>query len=215
LPSNAVVVTVASGMNAPVLAVALAAGPAVTLSWSDNSVGETGYTVQRDTETSFSAPVDSYPVPSYTQGGAVSFVQNAAALTLGATYYYRVVANGAPSQNSNMVTAGAPPLPTGVTATQAAAAGSKVTISWTDNAPSNTATLATSETSFTIEKASSATPTTWVAVGTRAILSGTGLASFQETTAPVAGSWTYRVRANGHLGLTTAWVVSGPITVHN
>ncbi|PYX85646.1 MAG: hypothetical protein DMG68_17600, partial [Acidobacteria bacterium] len=72
----------------------------VKLTWTDNSANETGFTIQRDVDPAFPNPALIPVVASATQnavgegtdwGATISTTDNAA-LTVGATYYYRVQA---------------------------------------------------------------------------------------------------------------------------
>jgi hypothetical protein len=173
------------------LAAALQAGPQVRLSWTDNSNNETGFTIQRAPDNTFTTGLATFSVGAnmitYTNTGVVA----------GNTYYYRVIAvNGAlQSGPSNVVsvtvTAGLI-APSNLTA-MVAAGPLRVTLNWTDNS--------TTETGFTIQRAldaafSSSLVTYSVGANIATFLNNTGLA--------MGNTYYYRVRAGGPGG-PSAW----------
>jgi hypothetical protein len=80
--------------DAPSNLAATPAGNLVILTFTDNSASETGFTLQRSTDSFFSVRVSSFTVPSSTpntaQGGGIAFTDTSAAPNT--KYYYRVQA---------------------------------------------------------------------------------------------------------------------------
>ncbi|HTL67392.1 MAG TPA: S8 family serine peptidase [Lacunisphaera sp.] len=154
----------------------------VTLSWTDNSSTETGFSIERapGTTTTFAAVgTVGANVTSFTDSG----------LTANTTYTYRVRAQQDTvysdySNTSTVTTASQPPpppaAPTMLQATNPTATG--VTLSWTDNS--------TTETGFSIERAPGTT-TTFAAVGTV----GANVTTFTDSGLTANTTYTYRVRA--------------------
>ncbi len=78
---------------APTNLVASGTSTNATLTWTDNALSETGFTLERDITTAFSAPT-SFPVSALSGwGGTVTYIDTSG--TSGTTYYYRVRADDA------------------------------------------------------------------------------------------------------------------------
>jgi hypothetical protein len=84
LPAAPTVLTVTAG--------AVGSG-AVTLGWTDNATNETGYTVQRATNATFTTALVTTAVPGAIAGGSTSYVLNG--MTKGTKYFFRVAATNA------------------------------------------------------------------------------------------------------------------------
>ncbi|MCJ7485149.1 MAG: fibronectin type III domain-containing protein [Candidatus Aminicenantes bacterium] len=171
----------------------------VSLTWADNSINETGFTVQRASDIDFTTGLVSISlgtnVTAYTD----------ATVNRNSTYYYRVFASNvvgdidtagfpikvAESGFSNTITAGLDPTPAGPTnLTAALNAGPSVLLSWTDNA--------VNETGFVVERAPSGGA--FATIGTPGPRTGTGTVTFSDATAAIGSSYDYRVKAvNGAL----------------
>jgi hypothetical protein len=115
---------------------------AVVLNWTDNSVAETGFTIQRATNNAFTAGLTTFTVAANT----TTFVNNNAGLAANTTYFYRVQANnGTPSAWSNTasVITSAPTRPQNPVVSNIQR--NQVTLSWTD--------LSNNEGGFTVQLA--------------------------------------------------------------
>lgn len=143
-----------AGVPAPVAPTTLTAtlepGPQVTLVWRDNATNETGFVVARATDGGTFVPIATPVARNNT--GLVTYADTAVAAGHG--YEYQVVAvNGGGSSaaaTSGLVGVPATPAaPSGLTGSAAAANNkASVTLSWTDNA--------VSETGFTLQRAADA-----------------------------------------------------------
>jgi FtsP/CotA-like multicopper oxidase with cupredoxin domain len=184
----------------------------VDLAWSDDSLNETAFIVER---AAFAdgpwQPLTSLPADSTAYSDPIGNTNQ--------LYYYRVYAvntvgdtetSGFPtmtasSEPSNVASVGTvqgqPPAdPTNMTAT--AQAGPQVLLSWSDNA--------NNETGFVIERAVGAGAfTPLVTVGAR---NGTGSVSYTDTTVTAGTSYTYRVAAVNSAGLS-GYTSSDEVTV--
>jgi len=200
-------ISVASPPTAPVITSATRTGNGANrrdnLIWSDNSLNETSFTVQRGSTingpwtdlTTLAANSTTY---SYVIGNTTQ------------AYFYRVIANNAVGYSATAgfstltvtgasvpvsigtVPAQAPLAPTNLTAVLQA--GPQVLLSWTDNA--------TDETGFIIERR--------VLGGTFAPLpitvpanNGTGSVSYTDTTVSAGNTYEYQVRAVNAIGQST------------
>jgi titin len=113
-----------------------ASSSSVNLSWTDNSGDETGFRLERSTDDVNFASVATLAAntTTYADGG----------LTAATTYYYRVLATGAPAnsaysdtaQATTQATASLPKAPSALTAT--AASSSSIDLAWTDNSGDET-----------------------------------------------------------------------------
>jgi FtsP/CotA-like multicopper oxidase with cupredoxin domain len=113
------------------LTAAYAAGPAVSLAWTDNAINETGFTIQRATNAAFTTGLTQFTV-----GANVTTYLNTG-VTLGATYYYRVMATNSqgnsPWSNTASITLIAPPVaPSNLTATLQTPQN-RAQLAWRDN----------------------------------------------------------------------------------
>lgn len=144
--------------------------PSVALVWNDNSMNEDLFTIQRATNTSFTAGLTTFTAAMNATG-----FTDATALN-GARYYYRVQANNAVggSSWSNRITVNTPAAPVPPAAPSALTLRSRGTtslsMSWTDNA--------NNEQGFYVERSTNGA--TWTRISTRAANSryytNTGLA---------------------------------------
>ena len=174
--------------------------PPVTLSWFDNANNETGFTLQRATNNTFSQALTTFTVGANAAGGATQFVDTSAAANT--TYYYRVCAfnaNGSSAwSNTATVTTPAAPLPaapTNLTATASRVGkgpNDRVTLSWFDNA--------NNETGFTIQQSTNSTFTANVTSSTV----GTNVTTFQTGNVPRNATYWFRVQAFNAAG-SSAW----------
>jgi predicted phage tail protein len=102
----------------------------VTLAWVDNSAMESGFTIQRATNTGFTAGLTAFTVAA----NVTMFANSNAGLLVNTRYFYRVRAtNGAPSAWSNTVTivTSVPARPTNLAVT--GRTQTTVSLSWADN----------------------------------------------------------------------------------
>jgi hypothetical protein len=82
----------------------------VTLGWTDNATNETGYTIQRATNATFTTGLVSTAVPGAVAGGTTSYVLNG--LTpVGTKYFYRVAATNAVGTSGYVATTTAVAVP--------------------------------------------------------------------------------------------------------
>lgn len=197
--ANATVFSLSTDNNTPPLTVlnppkapsaltgVLAFGPKITLSWTDNSTTETGFSIERQLNGGPFVQVGTVAANTTT---FVDTVLNG--LTPSATFGYRVIATNAigPSLPSNVFTQviPAPPAaPTLMTATLAA--GPQVNLTWRDNA--------NNETGFIVERSlNGGAFQALITVGPRT--NGNATVSYTDTTI-VAGAavntYAYRVTA--------------------
>ncbi|QOV88077.1 fibronectin type III domain-containing protein [Humisphaera borealis] len=160
-------------------------GESVSLTWSDNSGGETGYVVERSADggttfpTSFSVDADA---ESYTD----------TTVTEATAYVYRVRATGvggpsAYSSNASVTTR--PALPTGVVATSVSA--SQISIAWEDNSAG--------ETGYRIERSANS-GASWTTVATPAA----NAELYTDSGLSAATAYAYRVVATSTQGDSVA-----------
>jgi FtsP/CotA-like multicopper oxidase with cupredoxin domain len=127
--------------------------PTITLTWRDNANNESGFSIQRATNTSFTGAT------TFAVGMNITTFTDTTVLPK-TRYYYRVravnvVGNSAYSGTANALTAGqVPPAPTNLT--QTSITRTSVTISWSYTGPTPTG--------FYIQRQSG---TTWVIAGVR------------------------------------------------
>jgi len=188
-------------------------GNMAILTWVDNSLNETSFTIQRAVDADFSMGLTSFTVgPNVTTYSDPIGNPNQA-------FYYRVFASNtvgdtmtpgfptmtAYSDSSNHVMvnepAATPPAdPTNLTATLQA--GPQVLLTWIDNA--------NNETGFVVERQVGAGAfSTLVTVGPR---TGTGNVDYIDTTVTPGNTYTYRVAAVNGAGPST-YAVSLPVSV--
>ena len=182
--------------NAPTNVVAtLQAGPQVRLTWRDNATNEAFFLVE--------VSVDGGPftliaqVPARNNTGNVAYVDTM--VSSGHSYQYRVAAANANSApyvfvNANPISAEvAPVAPSNLTGSVVRTGNrAEVTLNWVDNA--------TTETGFTIERATNATFT--VGLTTTNVAANTTTATQSKLYRGV--TYYFRVRAN-NLGGSSAW----------
>jgi hypothetical protein len=82
---------------------------AVTLSWPDFASNETGYTVQRATNATFTRGLVTTAVPGAVNGGTVSYTLSG--MTAGTLYFYRVAATNAVGTSAYLATTTAVAVP--------------------------------------------------------------------------------------------------------
>jgi hypothetical protein len=75
---------------------------AVTLSWTDNATNETGYTVQRATNATFTTGLVTTAVPGAITANPASYVLNG--MTKGTKYFFRVAATNAAGTSAYVAT---------------------------------------------------------------------------------------------------------------
>lgn len=161
----------------------------VALTWTDNGIDETGYTVQR-------AAAGTGDWTTVASPGAPATTHTDTGLASSTAYDYRVRAVNAqgPSVWSNVATAttqAAPAMPAAPTNLVVNSTGvNSVTLGWTDNA--------TTEDLFSIER----TPfgqTAWTLAGTV----GPNITTYTDTGRTANTAYTYRVRAQNNGGDST------------
>ena len=197
-------VSVALPPIAPTLSLTALAPTEATLSWTDNSLSETQFLVQRRTGTdpwiTLSTVVRPLDQPN-TTGSTLTYVDST--YVEGTSYLYRIAAQNVVGYGgqymqrtvesfSNTVTPTIPPAPTGLTATLQA--GPQVRLEWTDNA--------TNEDAFVIERAVDGggfTP-----LPNAPANPGTGPVVAFDTTVAAGHSYDYRVAATNAVG-TSPW----------
>jgi FtsP/CotA-like multicopper oxidase with cupredoxin domain/fibronectin type 3 domain-containing protein len=171
--------TVAVTANAPLTA---------SVAWADNSVSETGYTVQRATNATFTQGLATFAAPA----GSTSYAD--ATVLAGRTYYYRVqtvkgatVSAWSPTAT---VTVAVPAAPSGLRATLPPVSTNPpaVTLTWVDNATTETGYVVMRATDTGMTQNVVLTPlpantTTWV-----------------DTTVVPGTSYNYRVYATNAVG---------------
>ncbi|MFT3787295.1 MAG: fibronectin type III domain-containing protein [Tepidisphaeraceae bacterium] len=136
----------------------------INLTWKDNATNETGFRIDRATNSTFTTGLVSTTAAANAQAASIT------GLTANTTYYFRVVAlNGAlASAASNtatiktLATVTAPAAPTGLVA--AVVSKSQINLAWKDNA--------TNETGYRIERATNSTFTAGLVTTTVAANAG-------------------------------------------
>ena len=153
----------------------------INLAWADRSTDETGFTIERATNASFTAGLASFNVnanvTTYSDTG----------LAAATTYYYRVRAFNSAGQSGYSNTASAttpsqPPVaPDNLAAT--AVSSSQINVAWNDRS--------SDETGFTIDRATNATFTS----GLASFNVGANVTTYSDTGLAAATTYYYRVRA--------------------
>jgi hypothetical protein len=169
----------------------------INLAWTDNATTETGFTIQRATNATFTAGLTTITLNATNQSSYSN-----TGLTANTLYYYRVRAfnasgNSAWSNTASATTlgvAGTPLAPSGLTLSAVVAGGSdNLTLTWVDNA--------TNETSFTAQCGTNATITTNVTTVNNIAANST---SYTRTGVPRGLLIYCRVRAANAIGVS-AW----------
>lgn len=163
----------------------------INLSWTDNASNESGFSVDRATNSTFSAGLVTSSV-----GANVSSFQ-ATGLSVSTTYFFRVRAsnNGGNSANSNTASAttqagtGTGPLPAAPSNLSATvASSSQINLAWSDNA--------NNETGFTVDRATNSA----FSAGLTSSNVGANTTSFQANGLAANATYFFRVRANNGTG---------------
>jgi FtsP/CotA-like multicopper oxidase with cupredoxin domain len=206
-------VAVAGTPEAPSGFAVTAQGTKATLTWTDNSVVETNFIIQRSTDPEFITDLWTFTLgPNMT-----TFIDDT--IKNNQTYFYRVFASNlvgdfdtpgfptvsANSEYSSTITLGTPETlpPTAPTLlTAAVQAGPQVLLSWTDNARN--------ETGFVVERAIGAGSFATLAIlGPR---NATGSVNYADAAVTPGGSYTYQVKAINSAG-SSAYSNTAGITV--
>jgi hypothetical protein len=182
----------------------------VNLAWTDNSLSETSFTIQRATDAGFTTGVTTFSV------GANTTTYTDVIGNTNQTYYYRVYASNtvgsmatgyqqttADSGFSNTAGVNLPPAdPSNVQATAIPfnTNSDRVTVTWTDNSDN--------ENGFRIQWASDANFTIGVSTGTV----NANATTFTTGNLPRNTSLYFRVQAFGGTG-TSAWVNAAPFPI--
>ncbi len=203
--------------KAPTITNATVTGPAnnptVNLTWTDNSIKEAGFTVQRASDVNFTTGLRAFNVgPNIVTFSDTTVVNNTA-------YWYKVFAIGNPVgdthaypgslgfptmsadsvSNTLPVVVGTPTTavpadPTLLTATMLS--GPQVRLTWRDNA--------TNETGFAVERCTAVAPATsctnFAQIALPGPRSGTGSVTYTDTTVTAGNSYSYRVWAVNAIG---------------
>lgn len=204
-PTAEVLVGAAPGTpTAPTdLTATLQSGPRVSLTWRDNATNETGFFVERSTDSTTWTQVGTAPARNNT--GSVTYVDTT--VVAGNSYWYRVAAvNG--TGFSTYATLAAPVV---VPAIPAAPTNFKVALG-TKQGNNYPATLtwesAADPTSFTIQRATNAT-------FTRGLNTATVNGAARSLTQSLSRNTTYyyRIRANNNVGGSSAWTNALPFPI--
>lgn len=180
------------------------------LTWADNSLNETGFTIQRATDSAFTGTL-----ATFTVGANVTTFSNKIGKT-NQTFYYRVFASNtvggpapypivtADSGFSNTAGVNLPPTaPTNVTATafQVSPSSAKVTVTWTDTSDN--------ETEFRIQRAADAAFTLGLTTSTV----GANVQTFTTGNLPRGATFYFRVQARNPSGSSAyADATNNPVT---
>ena len=198
-----------------------ASNPTVNLSWTDNSIKEVQFTVQRATNAGFTTGLTSFTVtnPIATVPSQVSYADTSVAPNT--KYWYRVVAIGdtvgdtftpnfptmSADSTSNIfeiqvgTQATAPTAPTGLSA--ALLTGPRVRLTWTDRS--------SNETGFVIQRCTGAGCTSFAEIATAGPrTTGPSSVTFIDSTVTFGNTYRYQVAAF-NAGGTSAF--AGPATI--
>jgi hypothetical protein len=187
------------------LTAALAAGPQVNLTWTDNATNETGFIVQRSTDGVIFTQIGTAPARNNT--GSVSFVDSS--IQPGTTYTYRVAATSAVGQSAysntaQVVVPAMPAAPSNFTAVRGPNGNGNnrsVILTWTDNS--------TNETGFTIQRATNAQFTQ----GLNTVNVAANTTTLTQTGLSRNTAYYYRIRANNGTLIFSAWVNATPFPI--
>jgi len=176
------------------------------LTWKDNSANESGFTIQRATDSLFTANLASATVPA----NAVTYTDST--VVANTAYFYRVMASNtiggvipgypsaaANSAPTNTVTSGPPAAPTNMLATQSGTLpASPVVLTWTDNSPSSAnPPNYNAETAWTVQRSTTSATGPWSTIGSLTAHAGTGPMTFSDSRIrPVTKYWYHVVATN-------------------
>jgi len=190
--------------------------PSVDLTWTDTSIKEVQFTLQRASDAGFTTGLRSFNVanPTPTTTGPVAFRDTTVAPD--SWYWYRVSAIGAPvgdlftsgfpsmsadsvSNTFNILVGAAPGTPTAPTGLAATLlSGPQVSLTWVDNA--------TNETGFSVERCAVVPPaldcTSFVRIASPAARRNTGSVTYVDATIAYGTTYLYRVAALNGAGLS-------------
>ena len=174
-------------------------GPKVALTFKDNAINESGFSLERSVNAGPFVSLSMLPTKGAT--GTVSLIDSAVAL--GNTYTYRVAAvNGwltSGYTNTAGVDLSAPVAPSNVTVSAGRVGTTDtVTLNWLDNA--------SNETGFSIQRATNATFTQ--GLNTQSVTSN--VVTLSQTGRPRGATYYYRVQALNSITGPSAWVNANP-----
>jgi FtsP/CotA-like multicopper oxidase with cupredoxin domain len=186
--------------------------PRVDLTWTDNSLKEVQFTLERASDADFTTGLTSfnYANPTPVTTGPVTFQDTT--VTPNNRYWYRVNAIGAPvgdlftagfptmsadsvSNTFNILVGaepGTPTAPTGLAATLQP--GLLVSLTWRDNA--------TNETGFSVERCTGAGCTNFARIASPGPRNNTGNVTYVDATVAFGNTYLYRVAALNGAGLS-------------
>jgi FtsP/CotA-like multicopper oxidase with cupredoxin domain len=209
--------------TAPTGLTAAVSGKNVNLIWTDNSLKEAQFTIQRATDANFTTGLTTftYVNPSTVVPNQVAFQDKN--VPTNTKYWYRVFAIGAPVgdtqvypgslgfptmtassvSNTFPITVGTAPTvpanPTNLTATPQA--GPQVSLTWTDNA--------TTETGFVVERCTGVNCgnvlTNFAQIATPGPGKNTGSVTYVDITVTAGNTYSYRVKAINGAGSSVAY----------
>lgn len=174
------------------LATAITSATQATLSWTDNSVNETSFRVERSVNGAAFTTLLNLTSTGANITGTGSVLSTPVTIALGSTYVYRVTARagGIASLPATVTLVAAVQPATGLAAMASGTTGA--TLTWTDSP---------NEANYLVE--SSTNGTTWTTLGTTAV----NATSFPVTGLAAGVAYTFRVTArNGALSATPATV---------
>jgi FtsP/CotA-like multicopper oxidase with cupredoxin domain len=204
--------------------------PRITLNWTDTSIREAGFTVERATDVDFTTGVIKLGTPGTptvgpSAGTGLTVAYTDTTVARNSTYYYRVWANGAvvgdtftpnfPTMSADSVSNTAGPTSTFSTALATPAApdqpagtvqaGPQVSLIFRDNA--------TTETGFVVERCAGAGCATFAPIVTLGPRNNTGNVTYTDTTVAFGTSYLYRVKAFNGSASSPYSPTSTPVSV--
>lgn len=216
--------------RAPVLQALVVGGntknPTVTLTWTDNSIKETQFIIQRASDANFTTGLKTFAVPA-AAGSGTNVTYTDKTVSPNNQYWYRVFAIGPvvgdtavypnsigfPTMSTDSVSnvqsvvvgaiPGTPTAPTNLTATLLT--GPQVSLTWRDNA--------TNEIGFVIERCTGSGCTNFVQIDVAGPRNNTGNVTYVDTTVAFGNSYSYQVKAvnsSGQSAPTNTATVSVP-----